>query len=48
MVGGLFTDYVNTLLKIKQEASSWQDWCQTENETHSYIHLCDKKGRGTS
>jgi hypothetical protein len=26
--GGLFTDYVNTFLKMKQEASGWPEWCQ--------------------
>ena len=29
--GGIFTDYVNTFLKIKQEASGWPEWCQSEN-----------------
>ena len=24
--GGLFTQYVNTFLKIKQEAIGWPDW----------------------
>jgi hypothetical protein len=30
--GGLFTDYVNTFLKMKQEASGWPEWCQSEND----------------
>jgi len=25
--GGIFTDYVNTFLKVKQQASGWPDWC---------------------
>jgi hypothetical protein len=35
--GGLFTDYVNTFLKMKQEASVWPEWCQSENDKWSYI-----------
>jgi hypothetical protein len=35
--GGLFTDYVNTFLKMKQEASGWPEWCQNENDRWSYI-----------
>lgn len=27
---GLFSDYVNTFLKIKQEASGWPENCDTE------------------
>ena len=26
---GLFADYVNTWLKIKQESAGWPSWCQT-------------------
>ena len=43
MTGGLFTEYVNTFLKIKQQASGWPDWCKTENDKHSYIDLYEKK-----
>jgi hypothetical protein len=46
--GGLFTDYVNTFLKIKQEASGWPDWCRTECDKHKYIKLYYKKGRYSS
>ncbi|XP_053390895.1 uncharacterized protein LOC128553745 [Mercenaria mercenaria] len=35
--GGVFTDYVNTFLKIKQEASGWPDWCVDENSKQKYI-----------
>jgi hypothetical protein len=35
--GGLFTDYVNTFLKMKQEASGWTEWCQSENDNWRYI-----------
>jgi hypothetical protein len=30
--GGLFTDYVNTFLKIKQENSGYPSWCQSESD----------------
>ena len=34
---GLFEDYVNTWLKIKQEASGWPEGVNTEEEKQSYI-----------
>ena len=37
-VTGLFAAYVNTWLKIKQEASGWPRWCDTEQKKHQYIH----------
>ena len=36
-VTGLFADYVNTWLKIKQEASGWPSDCRTEEEKQRYI-----------
>ncbi|XP_060588537.1 uncharacterized protein LOC132743952 [Ruditapes philippinarum] len=43
--GGLFTEYVNTFLKVKQEASGWPDWCKTETDRHKYIQeYFDKEG----
>lgn len=35
--GGLFTDYVNTFLKIKQEASGWGSKCLTEDEKDNFL-----------
>ena len=35
--GGLFSEYINTFLKLKQEASGWPAWCVTENDRQSYI-----------
>lgn len=35
--GGAFTDYVNTFLKMKQEASGWPEWCKTDEERFKYI-----------
>lgn len=37
--GGLFTDYVQMFLKIKQEASGFPSHCQTEEEKREYIRL---------
>lgn len=30
--GGLFAEYVNMFLKIKQEASGWPDWVKTDED----------------
>lgn len=35
--GGAFTDYVNTFLKMKQEASGWPERCKTDEERFKYI-----------
>ena len=35
--GGLFADYVNTFLKMKQEASGWLEWCQSQTDKWRYI-----------
>ena len=34
---GLFKDYVDTWLKIKQEASGWPAWCVDEEKKQRYI-----------
>ncbi|XP_045201509.2 uncharacterized protein LOC123555044 [Mercenaria mercenaria] len=41
--GGIFTQYVNTFLKIKQEASGWPKWCQTEQQKRKYINMYYQK-----
>ena len=41
--GGLFTNYVNTFLKVKQEASGWPDWCKTEADQLQYIKQYHEK-----
>ena len=33
----LFKEYVNTFLKIKQEASGYPEWCVTEEQKQAYI-----------
>ena len=40
---GLFADYVNTWLKIKQEASGWPAWCTTEEKKNQYVELYHQK-----
>ena len=34
---GLFAEYVNCWLKIKQEASGWPQWCKTQEDRERYI-----------
>ena len=34
---GLFADYVNTWLKLKEESAGWPSWCQTLEEKREYI-----------
>lgn len=36
--GGIFTEYINTFLKIKQEASGWPDWFKTEKQTYMDLY----------
>ena len=40
---GLFRDYVNTWLKVKQEASGWPKDVKTEEDKMNYIHDYYKK-----
>ncbi|XP_053390294.1 uncharacterized protein LOC128553199 [Mercenaria mercenaria] len=43
--GGLFTEYVNQFLKIKQEKSGWPKWCKAEEQKQIYIeHYYEKRG----
>jgi hypothetical protein len=35
--GGLFTEYINTFLALKQAASSWPTECVTEEDKRNYI-----------
>jgi len=35
--GGHFVEYVNTFLKIKQEASGWPEWCRTDADRDRYL-----------
>lgn len=35
---GLFADYVNTWLKLKQESGGWPGWCVTDEQKQQYLH----------
>ena len=35
---GLFSDYVNTFLRIKQQTSGWPPWCISESQKQEYIN----------
>ena len=39
----LFTGYVDTFLKIKQQASGWPSWCVTEQHKNQYIRDYKRK-----
>ncbi len=43
MEGGVFKDYVNTFLKLKQESSGWPSWCTTKEQKQEYIILYHEK-----
>ena len=34
---GLFTAYVNSFLKLKQECSGWPEWCTTDEQKREYV-----------
>ena len=40
---GLFANYVNTWLKIKQESAGWPSWCQTLEQKREYILRYQKR-----
>lgn len=43
--GGLFSEQVNTFIKIKTEASGWPDWVESEDDKCSYLNqFLDKVG----
>ncbi|XP_041366927.1 uncharacterized protein LOC121381654 [Gigantopelta aegis] len=43
--GGLFAEYINTFLKLKQEASGWPEWCLTDEDKDQYMRQYrDKEG----
>ena len=35
--GGLFAQYINCWLRIKQQASGWPPWCKTASDREKYI-----------
>lgn len=40
---GLFSDYVNTWLKIKQECAGWQGECVTPEQKAAYIRAYEER-----
>ena len=41
--GGLFAEYINTFLKIKQESSGWPSWCTVDAKKSQYIKAYREK-----
>jgi hypothetical protein len=37
--GGLFTEYMNLFLRLKEEASGWPTWCETAEDKQKYLDL---------
>ena len=35
---GLFADYVNKWIKIKQESAGYPGWVQTDEQKQQYVH----------
>lgn len=35
--GGLFVEYINTFLKLKQQASDWPKWCTSQDDKDKYL-----------
>jgi len=35
--GGLFTGYINTFLRLKQQADGWPSWVKTDADKDKYI-----------
>ena len=40
---GLFADYVNTWLKLKQESAGWPRWCTTPEQKQQYVRQYKEK-----
>ena len=40
---GLFKEYINTWLKIKQESAGWPRWCTTEQQKQQYVRQYKEK-----
>ena len=39
----LYKGYIDTFLKIKQEASGWPLWCRTEEDKRQYVREYQEK-----
>lgn len=40
---GLFANYVNTWLKLKQESGGWPGWCNTDQQKEEYLRRYREK-----
>ena len=40
---GLFKDYVDTWLKVKQESAGWPRWCTTDQQKREYVQQYKEK-----
>lgn len=40
--GGLFAEYINTFLKLKQQASGWPEWCIDDESKNKYLRVYEK------
>ena len=40
---GLFADYMNTRLKIKQESAGWPDDCNTPDQKAAYVQAYQER-----
>ncbi len=40
---GLFADYINCFLKLKQQAAGWPKWADTQEKRESYIRKYEEK-----
>jgi len=41
--GGLFTEYINKFLRLKQQADGWPSWVKTEEDKERYIQEYEEK-----
>ena len=42
---GLFADYINTWLKVKQQAAGWPSWCTNNEQKREYVmHYEEREG----
>ena len=41
--GGLFSEYVNAFLKVKQESSGWPEWCKMEEDKDAYLSSYERR-----
>jgi len=41
--GGLFVEYINKFLRLKQQADGWPSWVKTEEDKDRYIREYEEK-----